>query len=231
MHACMQKPVPTHQYTPFPTQPPPSNLHMLPAGKTPAPALQQQGKHLRCPPAAVWTRPTPDKDEDFTRPSYVPTPGGSPVIQPFRRDDQPLYTPSAPEFKPAELPEQQKEMPKGPTMPGGFEQQSLLANAWWSQWDCSYAHACNAVYFSLYCHARQWVCVKRHSTDLCCLAPLRCEWLIKALLLLQLAIPVQAGSALFCAVHFPAVTAKKTASSSSSSSSTKQRCTRRAHAV
>jgi hypothetical protein len=40
------------------------------------------------------------------------------VIQPYRRDDQPLYTPSAPEFKPAELPEQQKEMPKGPTMPG-----------------------------------------------------------------------------------------------------------------
>lgn len=40
------------------------------------------------------------------------------MINPYRQDDQPLYTPSAPEFKPAELPEQQKEMPKGPTMPG-----------------------------------------------------------------------------------------------------------------
>jgi hypothetical protein len=67
---------------------------------------------------ATWTRPTPDRDETWTKPSYVPTPGGSPVIQPYRTDDQPLYTPSAPEFKPAELPEQQKEMPKGPTMPG-----------------------------------------------------------------------------------------------------------------
>lgn len=66
----------------------------------------------------MWTRPTPDKDETWTRPSYVPTPGQSPVITPYRTDDQPLYTPSAPEFKPAEMPEQQKEMPKGPTMPG-----------------------------------------------------------------------------------------------------------------
>ncbi|WIA17920.1 hypothetical protein OEZ85_009414 [Tetradesmus obliquus] len=91
--------------------------HALCAGRTPTPALQQQAKQLRCPPAAVWTRPTPDRDENFTAPSYVPTPGGSPVINPYRQDDQPLYTPSAPEFKPAELPEQQKEMPKGPTMP------------------------------------------------------------------------------------------------------------------
>ncbi|KAF6263082.1 hypothetical protein COO60DRAFT_1699007 [Scenedesmus sp. NREL 46B-D3] len=90
--------------------------HALCAGRTPAPALQRLAQQLRCPPAAVWTRPTPDRDEDFTRPSYVPTPGGSPVVQPYR-DDQPLYTPSVPEFKPAELPEQQKEMPKGPTMP------------------------------------------------------------------------------------------------------------------
>jgi hypothetical protein len=90
----------------------------FPAGRTLAPALQHKTQQLRCPPAAVWTRPTPDRDEDFTRPSYIPQPGGSPVIQPYRRDDQPLYTPSTPEFKPAELPEQQKEMPKGPTMPG-----------------------------------------------------------------------------------------------------------------
>jgi hypothetical protein len=48
----------------------------------------------------------------------VPGPTQSPTITPYRRDDQPLYSPSAPEFKPAELPEQQKEMPKGPDMPG-----------------------------------------------------------------------------------------------------------------
>lgn len=72
----------------------------------------------RSPTVATWTRPTPDRDETWTKPSYVPTPGQSPVIQPYRSDDQPLYTPSAPEFKPAELPEQQKEMPKGPNMPG-----------------------------------------------------------------------------------------------------------------
>eukprot|EP00882_Tetradesmus_deserticola_P019587 GHRQ01021092.1.p1 GENE.GHRQ01021092.1~~GHRQ01021092.1.p1 ORF type:complete len:245 (-),score=27.71 GHRQ01021092.1:347-1081(-) len=88
-----------------------------PAGRTPTPAAHRLAQQLRCPPAAVWTRPTPDRDEDFTRPSYVPTPGGSPVVQPYR-EDQPLYAPSAPEFKPAEMPEQQKEMPKGPTMPG-----------------------------------------------------------------------------------------------------------------
>lgn len=70
------------------------------------------------PAVATWTRPTPDKDETWTKPSYVPTPGQSPVIQPYREDNQPLYTPSAPEFKPAEMPEQQKEMPKGPNMPG-----------------------------------------------------------------------------------------------------------------
>lgn len=76
---------------------------------------------LRGGPAAVWTRPTPDRDEEFTRPSYVPSPGTTPVITPYRRDDQPLYTPGTPEFKPAELPEQQKEMPKGPSMPGTYD--------------------------------------------------------------------------------------------------------------
>lgn len=72
---------------------------------------------VRDPTVATWTRPTPDRDENWTKPSYVPTPGQSPVITPYRGDDQPLYTPSAPEFKPAEMPEQQKEMPKGPSMP------------------------------------------------------------------------------------------------------------------
>lgn len=72
----------------------------------------------RLGPVAVWTRPTPDKNEDWTRPSYIPTPGQSPVVQPYRRDDQPLYTPSTPEFIPAERPEQAPEMPKGPNMPG-----------------------------------------------------------------------------------------------------------------
>jgi hypothetical protein len=112
------------------TSTPCTTLHLFPAGRTPTPALQQQAKQLRCPPSAVWTRPTPDKDEDFTRPSYVPTPGGSPVIQPYRRDDQPLYTPSTPEFKPAELPEQQKEMPKGPTMPGAVARSCAACSSW-----------------------------------------------------------------------------------------------------
>jgi hypothetical protein len=80
------------------------------AGKSPA-------AHPRLGPVAVWTRPTPDKNEDWTKPSYIPTPGQSPVVQPYRRDDQPLYTPSAPEFTPAERPEQAPEMPKGPNMP------------------------------------------------------------------------------------------------------------------
>lgn len=80
----------------------------------PVSALQSS----RSSTVATWTRPTPDKDETWTKPSYVPTPGQSPVITPYREDDRPLYTPSAPEFRPAELPEQQKEMPKGPEMPG-----------------------------------------------------------------------------------------------------------------
>jgi hypothetical protein len=70
-------------------------------------------------PMAVWTRPTPDKDDDFIKPSYVPTrPSSEPVIQPYRRDDQPLYSPVPSEFRPAELPDKAKEMPDAPKMPG-----------------------------------------------------------------------------------------------------------------
>lgn len=76
---------------------------------------------MRSPTVATWTRPTPDRDETWTKPSYVPRPGQSPVVQPYERENQPLYTPSAPEFIPAERPEQQKEMPKGPDMPGERE--------------------------------------------------------------------------------------------------------------
>jgi len=68
-------------------------------------------------PVGVWTRPTPDKDDDFIKPSYVPTRPQEPFIQPYRREDQPLYSPSGPEFSPSELPEKQKEMPAGPKMP------------------------------------------------------------------------------------------------------------------
>jgi hypothetical protein len=64
----------------------------------------------------VWTRPTPDRDETWVRPSYIPNPQQQPVIQP-REEPRPLYAP-APEFKPAETPDKQKEMPEGPKMPG-----------------------------------------------------------------------------------------------------------------
>jgi hypothetical protein len=70
------------------------------------------------PVVATWTRPTPDRDETWTRPSYVPSPGQSPAFTPAPREDQPLYAPSRPEFQPAERPEQGKELPKGPDMPG-----------------------------------------------------------------------------------------------------------------
>ncbi|GBF92835.1 hypothetical protein Rsub_05454 [Raphidocelis subcapitata] len=66
--------------------------------------------------ARVWTRPTPDRDENWVRPSYVPQPQQQPMIQP-REEPRPLYTPSTPEFKPAELPDKQSEMPEGPKMP------------------------------------------------------------------------------------------------------------------
>eukprot|EP00195_Chlamydomonas_chlamydogama_P004121 CAMPEP_0202920020 /NCGR_PEP_ID=MMETSP1392-20130828/76640_1 /ASSEMBLY_ACC=CAM_ASM_000868 /TAXON_ID=225041 /ORGANISM="Chlamydomonas chlamydogama, Strain SAG 11-48b" /LENGTH=101 /DNA_ID=CAMNT_0049613497 /DNA_START=245 /DNA_END=550 /DNA_ORIENTATION=+ len=67
---------------------------------------------------AIWTRPTPDRDADFVKPSYIPSPTTTPLYQPGRREeDRPLYTPAAPEFKPAELPEKAKELPSGPKMP------------------------------------------------------------------------------------------------------------------
>ena len=81
----------------------------------PAPAVGRSSHVLK--PVGVWTRPTPDKDDDFIKPSYVPT-RQEPFIQPYRREDQPLYSPAGPEFNPAELPEKQKEMPAGPKMPG-----------------------------------------------------------------------------------------------------------------
>lgn len=65
----------------------------------------------------VWTRPSPDKNDDFIKPSYVPRPSQEPVIQPYRREDAPLYAPTTPEFKPAELPGKPAEMPEAPKMP------------------------------------------------------------------------------------------------------------------
>lgn len=53
-------------------------------------------------PVAVWTRPTPDRDADFIKPSYIPTPI-QPSITPGRQDS-PIYAPVTPEFRPAELP-------------------------------------------------------------------------------------------------------------------------------
>lgn len=66
---------------------------------------------------AIWTRPTPDRNEDWVKPSYLPRPMEQPAIQPSRREAEPLYAPT-PEFRPAELPEQgNKELPAGPKMP------------------------------------------------------------------------------------------------------------------
>ncbi len=62
-------------------------------------------------PRSVWTRPGAP-NEDWVKPSYVPWPVYEP---PQPRDPQPLYAP-APEFRPAELPEQTKELPSGPKM-------------------------------------------------------------------------------------------------------------------
>lgn len=81
-------------------------------------AGRQTARQPNPAPVATWSRPTPDRNEEWTKPSYIPQPGQSPVVQPSRRDDQPLYAPSAPEFTPAERPEQGPEMPKGPTLPG-----------------------------------------------------------------------------------------------------------------
>ncbi|GLI70305.1 hypothetical protein VaNZ11_015255 [Volvox africanus] len=66
-------------------------------------------------PVAVWTRPTPDRDADFVKPSYIPQP-----VQPSftpSREDRPLYAPISPEFRPAELPETPKELPNAPKLP------------------------------------------------------------------------------------------------------------------
>ncbi|KAF5842904.1 hypothetical protein DUNSADRAFT_3931 [Dunaliella salina] len=68
-------------------------------------------------PRAMWTRPTPGRDEDFVKPSYIPRPSTQPIIQPNRREDQPLYSPAGPEFRPAERPEQPAELPEQPKMP------------------------------------------------------------------------------------------------------------------
>lgn len=76
---------------------------------------QQRAAHVCC----VWTRPTPDRNEDWVKPSYVPQPQQQPLIQP-REEPRPLYSPSAPEFRPAELPDKQTEMPEGPKMPGAL---------------------------------------------------------------------------------------------------------------
>ncbi|PNW82094.1 hypothetical protein CHLRE_06g273550v5 [Chlamydomonas reinhardtii] len=66
-------------------------------------------------PVAVWTRPTPDRDADFIKPSYIPTPI-QPSITPGRQDS-PIYAPVTPEFRPAELPETPKELPNAPRLP------------------------------------------------------------------------------------------------------------------
>ncbi|KIY98659.1 hypothetical protein MNEG_9303 [Monoraphidium neglectum] len=63
----------------------------------------------------VWTRPTPDRNEDWVKPSYIPQPQQQPGFAP-REEPRPLYSP-APEFRPAEAPDKQTEMPEGPKMP------------------------------------------------------------------------------------------------------------------
>ncbi|KAJ9534299.1 hypothetical protein QJQ45_007035 [Haematococcus lacustris] len=68
-------------------------------------------------PDNTWSRPMPDRDADFVRPSYVPGPSTYPEMDPRRQQEvQPLYRPP-PEFKPAELPEKSADLPSGPTMP------------------------------------------------------------------------------------------------------------------
>ncbi|PNH04880.1 hypothetical protein TSOC_008908 [Tetrabaena socialis] len=65
-------------------------------------------------PTAVWTRPTPDRDQEWIKPSYVPQPL-QPSINPGR--ESPIYAPVTPEFRPAELPETPKELPNSPKLP------------------------------------------------------------------------------------------------------------------
>lgn len=42
----------------------------------------------------MWTRPTPDRDADFIKPSYVPGPSQTPMVQPGRRESSPIYAPT-----------------------------------------------------------------------------------------------------------------------------------------
>lgn len=65
------------------------------------------------PAQATWSRPTPDRDADFVKPSYVPL--QTPIYEP-RREEQTIYAP-IPEFKPSELPGKPGELPSGPKMP------------------------------------------------------------------------------------------------------------------
>lgn len=93
---------------------PSTRLLLLAAANLRRPAVH--ARRLCVAPVAVWTRPgQQDRDSDFVKPSYVPTPITQPSINPGR--EQTVYTPSAPEFRPAELPDRAKEMPSGPKMP------------------------------------------------------------------------------------------------------------------
>lgn len=79
-------------------------------------------RHHQTPTQATWSRPTPDRDQDWIKPSYVPGPRTQPDVPTFRPDEpRPLYAPPAPEFQPAERPESPaftpKEMPKMPDRP------------------------------------------------------------------------------------------------------------------
>lgn len=97
------EPAPSPHPAPLPTPP-----------HTPCSPQRHTGRTAALSVTAVWTRPTPDRDENWTRPSYVPN---SPVYQPpLREEPRPLYSP-APEFKPAEQPDREREMPSGPKMP------------------------------------------------------------------------------------------------------------------
>eukprot|EP00798_Chlamydomonas_sp_ICE-L_P009991 gene9991-7872_t len=73
---------------------------------------------VRSVPVATWSRPSPSRDEEWIKPSYIPGPSTTPMYEPRRNNDEarPLYNPT-PEFRPAELPDRNKEMPEGPKMP------------------------------------------------------------------------------------------------------------------
>uniref|UniRef100_A0A7S3RAH3 Uncharacterized protein n=1 Tax=Dunaliella tertiolecta TaxID=3047 RepID=A0A7S3RAH3_DUNTE len=86
------------------------------ARRPPRNVLCAAGRQTQAP-RSMWTRPTPGRDEDFVKPSYIPRPSTQPMIQPSRREEQPLYSPAGPEFRPAERPEQPKELPEQPKMP------------------------------------------------------------------------------------------------------------------